>query len=178
MAKVTLYIAISLDGYIAREDGAIDWLSVVEQTGEDYGYAAFYDTVDAVVLGRKTYEQVLGFDEWLNPRKPAFVVTHQSLTSDRDDVFFVSESADHVMQKIIDQGYQHIWLIGGGGLNGAFLQHDLIDEYIISVIPIILGKGIRLFESSTDEQLLTLQSSQSYPSGLVQMHYRVNRDVG
>ncbi|MFN6536396.1 MAG: dihydrofolate reductase family protein [Nostoc sp. EkiNYC01] len=172
MAKVTLYIATSLDGYIARSDGGIDWLSIVEAQGEDYGYAAFYESIDAIVLGSKTYELGLSFGEWPYPKKKSFVFTQRHLKSDREDVVFVSDTVNHALASIEAQGFKNIWLVGGGALINSFLGHSLIDEYIISTIPIILGDGIRLFPPPSPEEKLELIHSKQYPSGLLQAHYR------
>ncbi|MEH1931486.1 dihydrofolate reductase family protein [Nostoc sp.] len=172
MTKVTLYIAASLDGYIARSDGGIDWLSILEIEGEDYGYTAFYESIDAIVLGSKTYEIGLSFDKWPYPEKKSFVFTQRHLKSDREDVVFVSDTVKHVLENIEAQGLENIWLVGGGALINSFLQHSLIDEYIISTIPIILGGGIRLFPPSSPEEKLELINSKQYPSGLLQSHYR------
>lgn len=172
MTKVTLYIAASLDGYIARSDRGIDWLSVLDTEGEDYGYTAFYESIDAIVLGSKTYQVGLGFDKWPYPEKKSFVFTQRHLKSDREDVVFVSDIVEQALADIHAQGFQNIWLVGGGALINSFLQHSLIDEYIISTIPIILGGGIHLFPPPIPEEKLELINSKRYPSGLLQAHYR------
>jgi dihydrofolate reductase len=173
--QVILYIGASLDGYIAGPNGEIDWLSMVDREGADYGYNEFYQSVDAVVSGGKTYELALSFPEWPHPGKPTFVFTRRPLKSERDDVFFLSEEVDQAMEKIKAQGFQRVWLLGGGELVRSFLQHGLIDEYIISTIPIILGTGIPLFPPPGPEQKLELISSRQYESGLLQVHYK-NRE--
>ncbi|MBD2510976.1 dihydrofolate reductase family protein [Nostoc sp. ATCC 53789] len=172
MTKVTLYIAASLDGYIARSDGGIDWLSILDIEGEDYGYAAFYESIDAIVLGSNTYEVGLGFDEWPYPGKKSFVFTKRHLQSDREDVVFVSDTVKNALANIEAQGFKNIWLVGGGALINSFLQHSLIDEYIISTIPTILGSGIQLFPPPTPEEKLELINSKQYSSGLLQSYYR------
>lgn len=172
MPKITLYIATSLDGYIARADGGIDWLSMVEAPGEDYGYADFYASVDAIALGSKTYELALSFGEWPYPGKPTFVFTQRNLPCDRDDVILVTDSVETVLARLNTQGIQHLWLVGGGALVNSFLQQALIDDYIISTIPIILGAGIPLFPPPSPQIKLQLVSAQQYPSGLLQAHYR------
>ncbi len=172
MPKVTLYIATSLDGYIARSDGGIDWLSMVEAPGEDYGYADFYASVDAIALGSKTYELALSFEEWPYSSKPAFVFTQRSLPCDRDDVILVTNPVETVLADLDTQGFQHLWLVGGGALVNSFLQQDLIDEYIISTIPVILGGGIPLFPPPSPQVKLQTVSAKQYPSGLLQSHYR------
>jgi len=176
MTNITLYIATSLDGYIARTDGGIDWLSMVEREGEDYGYAAFYESVDAIVSGSRTYELVLGFREWPYPGKISFVFTRRALRTDRDDVVFLPHDVKTGIAKIATQGFRRIWLVGGGALVGAFLRERLIDEYIISTLPILLGDGIRLFPPTGLEEPLELVSSRQFPSGLVQTHYRRPHD--
>lgn len=178
MAKVILYIAASLDGYIARIDGEIDWLSIVERAGEDYGYAAFYESVDALVMGRKTYDLALTFGEWPYPGKKSFVFTHSDLTSDRNDVVFLSSDVASGVATIEAQGFHTLWLVGGGALTRSFLQNDLIDEYILSLIPVLLGNGIPLFSTTGREEKLVLAGSTEYPSGLVQLHYKRHRVVG
>ena len=172
MMQVVLYIAASLDGYIAGPNGEIDWLSLVDREGEDYGYTEFYQSVDAIISGSKTYELAVSFPEWPYPGKPTFVFTRRPLKSERDDVSFLSEEVDSAMEKIKAQGFQRVWLLGGGELVRSFLQHGLIDEYIISTIPIILGEGVPLFPPPTPEQSLELISSRQYESGLLQAHYR------
>jgi dihydrofolate reductase len=172
MIKVTLYIAASLDGYIARSDGGIDWLSILDAEGEDYGYTAFYESIDAIVLGSNTYEVGLGFDEWPYPGKKSFVFTKRHLQSKREDVVFVSDPVKNALANIEAQGFENIWLVGGGALINSFLRYSLIDEYIISTIPIILGGGIQLFPPPSPEEKLDLINSQQYSSGLFQSHYR------
>ncbi|MCL6752898.1 dihydrofolate reductase family protein [Nostoc sp. CCCryo 231-06] len=172
MTKITLYIAASLDGYIARSDGGIDWLSILDIEGEDYGYTDFYESIDAIMLGSKTYQVGLGFDKWPYPDKKSFVFTHRHLQSDRQDVVFVSDPVKPALANIKAQGYENIWLVGGGALINSFLQHSLIDEYIISTIPIILGGGIQLFPPPSPKEKLELINSKQYSSGLLQAHYR------
>jgi dihydrofolate reductase len=173
MPYVTLYIATSLDGYIARADDGIDWLSIVEKEGEDYGYGAFYDSVDALIMGRRTYELVRSFSDWPYPEKQSLVFTHRDLATGRDDVEVASGDVKTVLAAMEARGYRRLWLVGGGELTRAFLQQGLIDEYIISILPILLGGGLPLFPPPGLEQRLELASAKQYPSGLVQLHYRV-----
>jgi dihydrofolate reductase len=100
MTKVTLYIAASLDGYIARRDGGIEWLSILDTEGEDFGYSDFYESIDAIVLGSNTYEVGLGFDEWPYPGKKSFVFTKRHLQSDRKDVVFISDTVKNALADI------------------------------------------------------------------------------
>ncbi len=164
MAKVTLYIATSVDGFIATKDGGGDWLSMVESMETDYGYGDFYRSIDAIAMGSKTYEQVLGFGAWPYAGKPCYVFTRRGLTSARKDVIFPLAGPDAVVQEMESQGWRNIWLVGGAQLIAAFLKLRLIDEYILSVIPILLGDGIPLFLSTGKEiklQLVDVPSSQA-----------------
>ncbi|MDA0733610.1 MAG: dihydrofolate reductase family protein [Chloroflexi bacterium] len=170
--KITLYIAASLDGFIAGPDGELDWLSMADSPGEDFGYNDFYNSVDALVMGRKTYEIPAGEAEWPYPGKPSYVLTRQDLKTDRDDVIFVSDPVQNVVESLRSQGFQHVWLVGGGELIRSFLAQGLINEHIISFMPIILGAGIPLFPPPNPQQRLELISSQQFESGLIQAQYR------
>lgn len=176
MPKTILYIASSLDGYIARADGGIDWLSVVDSEGTDYGYAEFYAGVDAIAMGSRTYQQVLGFGEWPYPDRRVFVFTHRPLERITSEVTLTDQQPDELVCGLDETGIHTLWLAGGGHLVASFMQHKLIDEYIISVIPAVLGDGIRLFGESLPRNRLELVRSTNYPSGLVQLHYRSAQD--
>ena len=173
MGNVILYIAISLDGFIARRDDDISWLTAFDDKDEDYGYAAFYASLGAVILGGKTYRQVLGFGTWPYPGKTTYVVTTQPLQNppDANIKTFAGDAADLVAQ-IRQTTDQDIWLVGGGQLVTAFADQHLIDEYIITIIPLILGDGIPLFHDLQVEERLQLTGSQSYANGLMQLRYR------
>lgn len=142
--KITYYVAASLDGFIARSDGCVDWLESFHQNDDDYGYAAYYNSVDALVMGRATYEQVLGFGDWAYPDKPTFILTSRSLTTDRNDVKMVA-TTDQLIDELNQSGYKHVWLVGGGKAASTFLQAGILDELIVSYIPVALGSGIQLF---------------------------------
>ncbi|WP_455210794.1 dihydrofolate reductase family protein [Kaarinaea lacus] len=175
MAIVVLYIATSLDGYIARSNGDIDWLSTVDGFDEDYGYAEFYNSVDALLMGRKTYIQVRGFGDWPYHGKTSYVLSGRELHSDLPDVRVISPDIDAMVEKI--SGYKKVWLVGGGKLVRSLHQAGLIDEYIISILPIVLGDGISLFAQPLTQQPLKLVSCRSYQSGLVQLHYQKKSSV-
>lgn len=174
--KVILYIAMSLDGYIAKHDGDISFLEQVEQEGEDYGYSAFRETVDTVILGRKTYDKVLsmGFNEPYGDRQ-VFVLTRKSHHT-TDKITFYSGSLPDLISSLKSKTGKHIFCDGGAETVHQFLLHDLFDELIISIIPVLLGDGIRLFGQSFTEQKLRLVESKSFEKGLVQLHYILTRD--
>lgn len=173
MTKTTLYIASSIDGYIATKNHNIDWLSIVEDEKEDYGYNEFYKKIDAVVMGRMTYDFVLEHSsEWPYVGKQNFVFTSQQLTTNRNDINFLHGDVKTGFNKIISLGHKNIWLVGGGILNTDFLNNNLIDEIILSIIPIVLGEGIPLFPNA-EQHTLHLIGSKTFPSGLVQLTYKI-----
>ena len=174
--KVILYIAMSLDGYIAKPDGDISFLSVVEKEGEDYGYSAFTETIDTVILGRKTYDKVLsmGFTAPYGERN-VYVLSRNPYPA-TDKITFYSGSLSELVSSLKSQSGKHIYCDGGAETVHQFLQNDLFDELIISIIPVLLGDGIRLFGKSFPEQKLQLVSSKSFEKGLVQLHYMTSSD--
>lgn len=174
--NVILYIAMSLDGFIAKSDGDISFLSQVEQEGEDYGYSVFTETVDTVILGRKTYDKVLsmGFEAPYGERE-VYVLT-RSHKPDSGTIHFYSGNLPELIFRLKNLEGKHIYCDGGAETVHQFLENDLFDELIISIIPVLLGDGIRLFGQSFPEQKLQLVSSKSFKKGLVQLHYIRARD--
>lgn len=169
--KVIVYIAMSIDGYIARPDGDISWLSSVEVPGEDYGYSNFINTIDTVILGRKTYEKVLSFGiPFPHSNKHCYVITHTPKPSERSIEFYTGNIPALVTKLKSGQG-KNIFVDGGAQVINEFMKHHLVDEFIISIIPVFLGSGIRLFNDGRPEISMKLISSQSFSSGLVQLHY-------
>jgi len=166
MPKVILFIATSLNGYIAGPVDEIDWLF----HDADYGYTAFFDSVEILVMGRKTYELILSFGEWPYGDKPAYVFTHRPPPDD-PRVRFVSGDAAGLIAKLRARTIKNIWLVGGGALVSAFLKEDLIDEFIISIHPQLLGAGIPLFAPGIPRRRLKLLGVTPFVSGLVQLHY-------
>jgi len=167
MRKVCLFIATSLDGYIAGPSGEIDWLF----SDEDYGYKEFYAGVEVIVMGRKTYDQCLLFDEWPYSGKEAHVLTRNPRHTVDPRVSFASEPVPVLVGRLRLGGEGKIWLVGGGEANRLFLEHDLVDELIVSVHPTMLGSGIPLVAGATVSRSFQLCSTRSFPSGLVQLAY-------
>lgn len=169
--QVILYIAMSLDGYIAKDEDNIDFLSVVESPGEDYGYVAFQETVDTVIWGRKTYDKVLSFDiEFPHKDKKCFVLSSTKTGRDENVEFYNGDVRDLIATLRQREG-KHIYCDGGGGVVFELLRHSLIDKMIVSVIPHLVGKGVRLFKDGRPEQRLKLTRSITFPTGLVQLWY-------
>ena len=165
---VIYYVATSLDGFIARKNGSVDWLF----TDHDYGYADFFKGMDALVMGSKSYKQVLTFGDWPYAGKLSYVFTHAELRTSRDDVIFVSDQPDKVLSHLAANGLNRIWLMGGAELATSFLCRGLIHEYILLIHPVILGKGIPLVYSPIPQEDLRLIKSKQYPDGLLQAHYK------
>jgi dihydrofolate reductase len=166
-----VFIAASLDGFIARRDGGIDWLSAVERPGEDYGYARFFADVDALVLGRGTYETVLGFPGWPYGDKRCIVLTHASFESRHGERFHAGPPAALVAELQAD-GIRRVY-VDGGAVIRSFLRENLIDDITLSIIPVLLGDGLPLFDASVPSRRLRLTHSEAFPSGLVQLRYDV-----
>jgi dihydrofolate reductase len=169
--KVVLFIATSLDGYIAKEDGDLDWLSMVDDPPQDYGYSSFTDTVDTVIMGRKSYEKVLSFGiDFPHKNKRCYVLSKTRQGSDENVTFF-SGNLMELVSELKQAGGKNIYLDGGSQIVFEFLKYNLVDEAIISVVPILLGAGIPLFKNSNTPRPLKLIKSTSFKSGLGQLHY-------
>ena len=166
MTKVLVYIASSLDGYIARKDGGIDWLPESSESS----YVAFYKSIDTVIMGKTTYDQVLTFGEYPYKDKKSFVFTRTSENND-DNVEFVSD-----VEKFVEDGFpgagDNIWLVGGAKIIESFLKLGIVDEIITTIIPVLLGKGISLFQNIEDETKLEFVKTERYGQ-LVDLHYKV-----
>ncbi len=169
--KVILYIAMSLDGYIAKKDGDLGFLSMVEKEGEDYGYTDFVSTVDAVIVGRKTYDKVLsmGYD-FPHSNKDAYIITRTARDPIGSVKFYTGSLPALVAELKAKQG-KHIFVDGGAEIVHELLKENLIDEFYISIIPILLGDGISLFKDERPELKLKLISTKQFETGLVQLHY-------
>ena len=169
--QVILYIAMSLDGYIAKNDDNIDFLSVVESPGEDYGYSEFRETVDTILWGRKTYDKVLSFGiEFPYKDKKCYVISRTKTGKDENVEFYNGEVKD-LIATLRQQEGKNIYCDGGGEVVFELLKYALIDRMIISVIPHLVGNGVMLFKDHRPEQKLKLRRSITFPSGLVQLWY-------
>ncbi len=169
--KVILYIAMSLDGFIAKKDDDISFLSMVEQESEDYGYSDFIRNIDTVILGRKTYSKVLemGFG-FPHSDKETYIITRTSKPKE-NLVNFYTGNINELIETLKNKNGKNIFVDGGAEVVNELLKDDLIDEFYISIIPILLGDGIPLFKGSNPELKLKLVSSKKFAKGLVQLHY-------
>ncbi|MGB3183722.1 MAG: dihydrofolate reductase family protein [Cyclobacteriaceae bacterium] len=167
---LTLYIAMSLDGYIAGPDGDISFLDAMMVEGEDYGFNDFINTVDTIIWGRKTFDKVLSFGGELPHRDKSVYVISRSRTGTHEHVRFHNDPVQ-LATELKQQEGPGIYCDGGGEIVTELLQHDLIDRLIISVVPHLLGSGVRLFRDGRPGQKLRFVKSESFTSGLVQLWY-------
>ncbi len=170
MGKLKLFIASSLDGYIARPDGSVDWLF----TDGDYGYHEFYNSIGTVLMGRKTYDKVLEFGDYPYKDKRSIIFTRQDTSLQvTDKPEFVSGDIVKFTDSLRRSESDDVWLVGGSQIIRLFLEQDLIDEIILSIHPVILGNGIPLFDRIKKEVRMELINDVSFESGLVQLYYRI-----
>ncbi len=171
--KVVLYISMSLDGFIATEDDDLSWLSIVEKEGEDYGYTQFTERVDTYIVGKKTYDVILKLTGGVFPQAEqykCYVITRQERACE-NGVTFYNGDMEALITQLKNEPGKDIYCDGGGQIVKLLMAKNLIDEYIVSVIPIILGDGKRLFLGGTNQINLKALPSKDFDSGLVQLHY-------
>lgn len=174
MKKVKLYIACSFDHYIARSNGDVSWLELPEYIikGEDYGYKEFIESIDTTIMGHTTYKIIQGFDiPFPYKDKNNYVFTRNySMKNDNNVEYVQEEIAPFVRRLKITKG-KDIWLMGGGQINQLLLNYNLIDEMIITIMPIMLGHGVKLFNGVVKEKKLNLINSKHFPNGVLQLNY-------
>jgi len=174
MRKISLFIAMSLDGYIAKPNDDLSFLKIVEKEGEDYGYKEFTDTVDTLIIGRKTYDYVLkeiGSSHYDNGQRDVYVITRTERPQVGRTIFYTGNITDLVKRLKSEKG-KDIYCDGGAEVINELLKCDLIDEFIISVIPVLLGNGTRLFKDGRPEQTLEFIEVKTFETGLTQLHYK------
>ena len=192
MPEVILYVAASVDGYIARPDGSVDWLDDLPQPGaelepgsklepaggqvedEDYGYGEFIAGVGVVLMGRVTYEQILSFGvDYPYPGTSGYVFSRNRAGEQDDNVRFVAgDDISGLVARLKVEQDKNLWLVGGGQLVREFLRLDLIDRIELFILPVILGEGIPLFPPATPQRDLTLTDCRAYATGMARLTYR------
>jgi len=172
--KISVFIGTSLDGFIARLNGAYDFLPV--DGGEPHGYTEFFASIDALVIGRKTFETVMAFPEWPYGDKHVVVLSSRSLALPAKGAVVeqMSGTPDEIVSRLAAKGLQHIYLDGGITIQG-FLRAGLVDRLTITRVPVLIGEGIPLFGSLPRDLKLRHLATQAYASGLVKSEYEVIR---
>lgn len=174
MRKLSLFIATSLDGYIAQPNDDLGFLKQVEKEGEDYGYANFTDTIDTLIIGRKTYDHVIkeiGPSYYDNGQRDVYVITGTQRPGTGRTTFYTGNLTE-LAERLKSEAGKNIYCDGGAEVINDLLKNDLIDEFIISIVPVLVGDGTRLFKDGRPEQQLEFVSTKSFDTGLVQLHYR------
>lgn len=173
--KVIMYIAMSLDGYIAKHDGNIDFLSAADTPATDYGYNDFLNNIDTLIWGRKTFDKVLSMvDEVPHQNKRVYVVS-RSRTGRHGHVVYHPDVVELVENLKKEEG-KHIYCDGGSEIIAELMKHSLIDKMVVSIIPHLLGSGIPLFKEGIPERVLKFKQGNIFPSSLVQLWYDINTD--
>lgn len=169
--RVSVYLGASLDLRIAREDGRVDWLEQFHDASVgDYGYAAFFATVDTLLIGRATYDMVSGFPQWPYEGKRVVVVTHRPVAP-RENVETAEGRLSAVLERLASRGAKHVYLDGGQVVRQG-LAEDVVDTLTLSLVPLVLGSGRALFENGLPTRRFSLLGAQSFPTGLVQLRYQ------
>lgn len=177
MRKIKLYIAVSIDGYIAGSDGELDWLSDYPITPElNYGYKDFFESIDTVIMGGRTYRDILNMDVvYPYKDKKSYIITRNAINTPKKDIIHITNNIEDNISELKKREGKDIWLVGGGEIVSLFLNQNWIDEMIITYIPFLLGEGIRLFPNKTKGSKWSLIQSQAFINGVVQIKYQVQK---
>jgi len=172
--NIIVHIGTSADGYIARPDGDLEWLTSRPKPAGFYGMSDFMKSIDTKLLGRKTYERSLQMQgKFRSPSRTIVFSRHAPPANSPPGVEFVNGPIGPFVSRLREQPGKDIWLMGGGEIIASFLDEGAIDEFIVTVAPVFIGDGIPLIARRHRHVPLSLQSVQSFPDGVVQMHYRV-----
>ena len=181
-SRVTIHMAASLDGFIARRDGSVDWLETSDEfeggdTMAPESIEAFLKTIDCYVMGSRTYETALGFEAkgfgWAYGDKPTFVLTRRELPRTRETVELYAGDLAQLVKGRLRSTFRNIWVVGGGAVSGECLRLGLADEVRYSILPILIGDGIPFFETLDRDIALHLAEVKAYKSGMVELRYEV-----
>lgn len=185
-SRVTIHMVASLDGFIARQDGSVDWLETTDRfeggrTLSREFVAEFLESIDCYVMGSRTYETALAFEDrglgWAYGDTPTFVLTSRELRKTRDTVEFCSGDLTRLVEERLRPNFRSIWFVGGGHVCGECLRLGLADEVRYSVTPVAIGNGIRFFERLASDVVLHLLEVTAYDTGVVALRYEVRRNV-
>jgi len=173
MRKIVLGLGISLDGYIARPNGAVDFLFMPK----DYSMAPFFATIDTAIMGRKTLDAALkiGGGSFADSSMATYVFSHTKPPGERDGLTFVNQSPATFVRNLRKRSGKDIWLMGGGELARDFLRADLVDELYIGMVPVLLGEGIPLFPSGFPQRNFSLLENKTFSKGMIALKYKRSR---
>ena len=177
MRNVILGLGISLDGYIARPDGSVDFLFMPK----DYSMGPFFKTIDAAVMGRKTYEvglRMSGGKKLDTYGLATYVFTRSLPPGERDGIVFTSDSPKKIVESLRKRKGKHIWLMGGGELARDFFKEDLVDELYLGIVPVLIGEGLPLFPPGFPQREFKLLENKTYSRGLISLKYARKRSKG
>ena len=186
-ARVTIHMATSLDGFIAREDGRVDWMETQDRFEQgvalDPEYVrTFLDAIDCYVMGSRTYLTALDFEAkgfgWAYGDKPVFVLTRRVLARTRPTVEFHSGDLREFFETRVKPRFRTIWVVGGGEVAGACVEAEIADEVRYSILPVLIGRGIRFFEGLTRDVSLHLLEAKAYGNGTIALHHEIRRPRG
>ncbi|ASU35468.1 dihydrofolate reductase family protein [Mucilaginibacter xinganensis] len=183
LSKITIHMVSSLDGYIAKKDNSVSWFETADHYEQgvnvtEQDAAAFLQTIDCYVMGSRTYELALELSKsygWPYGEVPVIVLTHRKLPVDRQNVEMYSGDLHQLVYDRLKPKYKNVWLVGGAELAMDFIRLNLADEIRLSVLPIILGDGLRFFDQMIPEQALHLKNVTAYKSGMVELHYEIRK---
>ncbi len=183
-SRVTIHMAASLDGFIARKDGRVDWM----ETSDDFAdgetldpeyVATFLATIDCYVMGSRTYETALDFEAkgfgWAYGDKPTFVLTTRALSKTRDTVQFYAGDLSRLVNERLRPAFRSIWFVGGGAVSGECMRLGLADEIRYSILPILIGDGVAFFEGLDKDVELHLMEVKAYKSGMIALRHEVRK---
>ena len=185
-SQVTIHMVSSLDGFVARKDGRVDWMETSDEfaggeTMDPEFVEAFLKTIDCYVMGSRTYETALNFEArgfgWSYGDKPTFVLTHRELPRTRKTVEFYSGDLAEFVNKRLRPAFRSIWFVGGGAVSGECLRLGLADEVRYSILPVLIGEGIPFFEKLDRDVVLHLVETKAYKNGMVALHYQVRTKI-
>jgi len=183
-SRVTIHMAASLDGFIARKDGSVDWLETSDEfeggdTMDPEFVEEFLKTIDCYVMGSRTYETALDFDAkgqgWAYGDKPSFVLTTRELQRVRDSIEFYSGDLAKLVNERLRPTFRSIWFVGGGQVSGECLRLGLADEIRYSIMPVLIGEGISFFEGLNVDVALHLKEVKAYKNGMVALHHVIQK---
>lgn len=183
-SRVTIHMVASLDGFIARRDGSVDWVDTSDnfEGGDTLTpelIEEFLRSIDCYVMGSRTYETALAFEAsglgWAYGDKPTFVLTSRELRKTRNTVHFYSGDLDLLVNERLKPNFRSVWFVGGGDVSGECLRRGLADEVRYSIMPIVIGDGISFFERVDQDVALHLVEAKAYQNGMVEIRYEVRR---